>query len=51
MDVLRNLLNKIEQESPDFIILLSHLGLSEDRYIAQTFPQINLILLNFILAQ
>lgn len=44
MDVLRNLLNKIEQESPDFIILLSHLGLSEDRYIAQTFPQINLIL-------
>lgn len=44
MDVLRNVLKRIEQESVDFIILLSHLGLNDDRYIAQQFPQINLIL-------
>ncbi len=44
VEALKPLLKEIQALSPDFIILLSHLGLNEDRYIAQVFPQIDLIL-------
>lgn len=44
LEVLRNVLDKLAEEKPDLIILLSHLGLNDDRYIAQAFPQINIIL-------
>ncbi|MBG9982211.1 bifunctional metallophosphatase/5'-nucleotidase [Aerococcaceae bacterium DSM 111020] len=44
VETLRPLLKEIKKQKPDFIILLSHLGLNEDRYLAQVFPQIDLIL-------
>lgn len=45
-DALQTQLNKIfsQQEPIHYIVLLSHLGLREDRLIARRFPELNLIL-------
>lgn len=44
IQVIQEQLEILEGLEVDFIILLSHLGINEDRYIAQLFPKINLIL-------
>ncbi|WP_419775416.1 bifunctional UDP-sugar hydrolase/5'-nucleotidase [Ignavigranum ruoffiae] len=41
---IKQTLVQIQQEGADIIILLSHLGLDVDREIAETFPEINLII-------
>lgn len=44
IDSLQELLTSINHEDVDLIILLSHLGIETDRYIANLFPEVNLIL-------
>ena len=44
IDSLQDTLQLIDEEDTDLIILLSHLGLETDRYIANLFPEIQLII-------
>src|SRR5699024_688659 len=44
IDSLQDTLQLIDQEDTDLIILLSHLGLETDRYIANLFSVIQLII-------
>lgn len=44
IDSLQYTLQQVNQEETDLIILLSHLGIETDRYIANLFPEIQLII-------